>query len=84
VGSDVAGLARSDGKGSVLLDLVQKDEQVDEGARIVTSGDDRYPAGLIIGTVRSVDDDAATLFQIVRVAPAAADELHGLVLVIHP
>lgn len=83
-GSDVAGLVRSDGDRSLVLDLIQKDEHIDEEALVVTSGDDRYPAGLIIGTVRSVNNTAATLFQIVRIEPKVPDAIHGHVLVIRP
>lgn len=84
VGGEIAGLARSDGRGALLLDLVRKDEAVSEGAQIVTSGDDRYPGGLVIGTVRSVDPTAPTLFQIIRVTPAIPDDIHGPVLIIRP
>lgn len=83
-GGDVAGLVRSDGAGGLILDLIQKDESVSEQATVVTSGDDRYPAGLRIGTVRSVDNNAATLFQIVRVTPAIPDDVHGFVLIVRP
>ena len=82
--SDVAGLVRSDRGSSVVLDLVRNDEVVAEGATLVTSGDDRYPAGLIIGTVRSIDHEAVTLFQRIRVTPAVRDDIHGPVLVSRP
>jgi cell shape-determining protein MreC len=83
-GSDVAGLVRADGEGSLMLDLVQNDETVSEGAKVVTSGDDGYPAGLLIGIVRSVNNTAATLFQYVRIEPSVPDGVHGSVLVIRP
>ena len=82
--STVAGLIRSESGGKVILDLVQKNEQISEGALIVTSGDDRFPAGLIIGTVRSIDSEAVGLFQIVRVTPALGSRIGGTVLVIRP
>ena len=83
-GGAVAGLIRTDSDGTVSMDLVQKDEQIQEGARVLTSGDDRYPAGLLIGTVRTVNNDAATLFQIVRITPAAPDAVSGPVLILRP
>lgn len=84
VGTEVSGLLRTAADGSVLMDLVQKNETVMENFVVVTSGDDRYPAGLIVGTVHSVDNDAATLFKIVRIAPAVADGISGDVIVIRP
>jgi len=83
-GSEVSGLLRTAPDGSVMMDLVQKNESVAEGAAVVTSGDDHYPAGLVVGTVRSVDNDAATLFKIVRIAPAVASNISGDVIVIKP
>jgi rod shape-determining protein MreC len=83
LGTDVSGLLRSTENG-VIVDLVQKNETVTEQAVVTTSGDDWYPAGLVVGTVRSVDNDAATLFKIVRVAPAVTDNISGSVIVIRP
>lgn len=83
-GGDIAGLVRSDGDGALILDLIQKDEVISEGALVITSGDDRYPAGLYIGTVRSVDNNVATLFQIVRINPIVPDAVHGFVLIVRP
>jgi rod shape-determining protein MreC len=84
-GTDISGLVRTDGAGTVLLDLLQKDETVTEGQTVVTSGDDHYPAGLVIGTIRSIDNDAATLFQIVRLTPAVpSGGVSGRVIVIGP
>jgi rod shape-determining protein MreC len=82
--TEISGLIRSERGGKIMLDLIQKDEQVSEGAIVVTSGDDRYPAGLIIGTVRSVDRDATTLFQLVRVSSAISSGIRGPVLVLRP
>jgi rod shape-determining protein MreC len=84
LGTEVSGLLRTAVDGSVMMDLVQKNETVTEGSVIVTSGDDRYPAGLVVGTVRSVDNDAATLFKIVRIAPAVSENISGDVIVVKP
>ncbi len=83
-GSEVAGLLRSTRTGGLVIDLVQQSEVVAEGSQIVTSGDDRYPAGLTVGTVRAVDNDAATLFKIVHVNPAVHSGIRGSVLVVRP
>lgn len=84
VGTEVSGLVRTGGDGESTLDLVQKGEPVQEGQQIMTSGDDRYPSGLIIGTVRSVDTEAATLFLTVRVTPAVSAGVSGSVFILRP
>ncbi len=84
LGTNVSGILRAERSGALMIDLVQKDEVVPEGAVVVTSGDDMHPAGLVVGTVRSVNNDAATVFQIVRVSPEIADAVFGRVLIIRP
>ena len=83
-GTDVSGLVRVDVRQGLVLDLVQKGEQVTEGQMVVTSGNDSFPGGLVIGTVRSVDSTSATLFQIVRISPAVPEGLSASVLIIRP
>lgn len=84
-GTDVSGLVRVDGSGTIILDLLQKDEQISEGQTVVTSGDDHYPAGFVIGTVRSIDNDAATLFKVVHLTPAVpSGGVSGRVIIIGP
>ncbi len=84
LGTDVTGLLRTAADGNIVMELVQKNETVVENAVVVTSGDDRYPAGFVVGTVRSVDNDAATLFKIVRITPAIASGISGHVIVMSP
>jgi rod shape-determining protein MreC len=84
MGTEVSGLVRVDGPDGLVLDLVQKDETVTEGSLIVTSGDDLRPAGFIIGTVRSVDNNATTLFKVVHITPAVSDTIAGRVLIVRP
>jgi rod shape-determining protein MreC len=83
-GSEVAGLAHAHGGQGLVLDLVKKDESVTEGQEVVTSGADGLPAGLRLGVVRSVQDDAATLFRIVRLSPIVPESYTGPVLVVRP
>ena len=83
-GSDVNGLIRLDALGELVLDLIAKDEQVPEAAVVETSGLDHVPAGLLIGTVRSVDADRTTLFQIIRIDAAFRSSPVTRVLVLNP
>lgn len=82
--TDIAGLAHAHSAEGLLLDLVKKDEVVTEGQLVVTSGADGLPAGIRLGTVRSVQDDAATLFRVVRLTPVVSDSYTGPVLVVRP
>ena len=84
VGSGVSGLVRTDAKSGLILDLVRQGETVHEGEIIATSGNDGLPAGLVIGTVRSVELPAASLFSLVRITPAVSGESVGRVIIIRP
>jgi len=84
VGTDVSGLIRVDTSAAVIMDFIQKSEQVTEGQSIVTSGNDQIPAGILIGTVRSVDSEGTTLFKTVRVSPGMHDTISGKVLILQP
>lgn len=83
VGTDISGLLKVDSKEGLVLDLVQKNEKVSEGQSVATSGNDGLPAGILIGTVRSVDNESATLFKIVRIS-SAEKNFSGKVLIFHP
>lgn len=80
--SDISGLVRIDPARGLLLDLVQKSEMVTEGQTVVTSGNDQFPPGLVIGRVRSVDNQSATLFNVVTVVPAIQERFDGRVVII--
>lgn len=84
LGTQIGGLVHVDHTGRLALDLIGKDESVAEGAVVVASGLDTIPAGLRIGTVRSVDAERTTLFQIIRIDPAHGSELVWRVLVLIP
>ena len=82
--TEIGGLVRVDGAGRVALDLIAKGETVSEGDVVVTSGLDHAPAGLIIGTVRSVDPESTTLFQQIRLDVAHETDVVWRVLVLIP
>jgi len=82
LGSDVSGLVRWDAARGLIFDLVQKDEQVTEGQVVVTSGNDQFPAGLVIGTVRSVDDDSTASFRTIHITPTVSAQFDGSVLIL--
>lgn len=80
--TDISGLVRTDPRDGLLLDLVDKNEPVTEGQTVITSGNDRFPAALVIGTVRAVDTTATTLFATVRLDAAVPSAYAGPVLII--
>jgi len=80
--TDITGLVRTDPREGLVMDLVGKEEPVREGQVVVTSGNDRFPAALVIGTVRSVDAAATTLFATVRVDAATPPAYAGPVLIL--
>lgn len=63
--------------GDLLLDLVPQARRIDSGERIVTAGttSDRleslFPPGILIGTVRRIDDGEGDLQRRIHVRPAA-------------
>jgi len=83
-GTEVNGLVRLDVYGELVLDLVAKDEPVTEGYTVETSGLDEVPAGLLIGSVRTVDADRTTLFQVIRLDAAHRSQPIRRVLVLNP
>jgi len=50
----------------------------------MTDGGDGLVGGLLIGTVRSVEQPAASLFSLVHLTPAMDPDIIGRVIVIHP
>lgn len=83
-GTAISGLLRVDAAGGLIMDLVQKNEHVTEGQTIVTSGNDQIPAGILVGTVRSVDPESTALFKVIRISPATINDMAGSVLIIRP
>lgn len=82
LGTSVTGLVRGS-SGQLSFDLIRKDDPIIEGQVVVTSGDDQLPPALVIGTIRSIDAQAPTLFAVVRIDPALEIATAAQVLVLH-
>ena len=54
------GVVRGDGKGELTGYLLDNGKKISEGDILMTSGLGRYPAGIQIGTVTSVNKDKTT------------------------
>jgi rod shape-determining protein MreC len=65
------------------FDLITQADTIAEGDIIITAGDDTTPAGLVVGTVRSIDSNDTKLFKKVSVNPALTPG-QGSVVVIQP
>jgi rod shape-determining protein MreC len=72
----------------LLLDFLDKDEKVEEGATVVTSGstssrfESLFPRGIPIGEVTRVDPDERELYQRVHIRPHAELQKLGFVQVL--
>ena len=70
--SRVPGILKGAGDGLCRLAYVGKEEDVEVGDTIITSGTDQiFPKGLLLGTVTAVDKGSGSdLFQIITVKPS--------------
>lgn len=66
----------------LALELVTQTDQISEGDTLVTTGNDQMPAGLVVGSVRLVQNNETQLFKEVKVIPALAPGFQGSVDVI--
>ena len=67
------GLVQKDASaGKIFLDFVPKNETIELGEKIITSGmDNIYPKGIIIGTVQNIDSSENQLFLKIIISPGA-------------
>ncbi|OGN02907.1 MAG: hypothetical protein A3G02_00870 [Candidatus Yanofskybacteria bacterium RIFCSPLOWO2_12_FULL_44_13b] len=76
------GLAKGLGNGSINFELIIQDDEIKEGDIVISTGDDQYPPGLIIGAVSSVGVSKTHVFKDVKIRPAFSDVRFGKVVVI--
>ena len=81
--SRAQGMLRGQADGTLRLDYVSADADVEEGDLIITSGiGGVYPKGLLLGTVSSVTVEANATYATITVSPASRAENNEEVLVI--
>jgi rod shape-determining protein MreC len=69
--SRLQGVLRGTASGEVVLDKIMNDEEVQPGARVLTSGGDQiFPKGLLVGTV-SKSSHGPESFLSIKIKPAA-------------
>lgn len=76
------GLVVGLGDESLKMELVVQSDKIQEGDSIVTTGDDQFPGGLVVGFVTSVGTSGTDVFKDVRIAPAFRNIPFGKVVVI--
>ncbi len=64
---EIAGIARGDLDAGLKLDFITQNDEITDQDIVVTSGNDLFPAGLIVGTVSKISTDNSSLFKKVEV-----------------
>ncbi len=78
------GIVRGTGGDTLRFELIGHDDMIDQGSVVVSSGDDRIPAGLVIGTVSVIQPASGSIFKKVDIQPAARDIIIGPVIILEP
>lgn len=78
----VTGIARGAGEDGIRVDFIAQDDDVSEDDTVVTSGNDTYPSGLVVGKVSRVSSVSGSLFKDIGVKPAMSDINISRVLVL--
>lgn len=81
-GSETAGIVRGAGGNELVFEMIVRGDAVIEGDTVISSGDDVFPAGLVIGTVSRVQENDADVFKRVSIRPEANNMRLGKVLII--
>jgi rod shape-determining protein MreC len=82
-GRATTGLVRGNLSRGLVFDFVAQQDEIQEGDTVVSTGSDRFPAGLVIGQVAHVEVNETKVFKEVRIDPAMEAVATGRVLVIH-
>lgn len=77
------GLVKGEFGTGVIMDFILKDQVLNIGDRIVTSGSaGDIPAGLLIGTVQHINDDTSALFKTATITPELPYDQFSIVSII--
>jgi len=65
------GLVKKEKRGKLFMDFIPRNEKLEIGERIITSGMDKiYPEGILIGKIETIDLSQNQLFQRITISPA--------------
>ncbi|MBX4190197.1 rod shape-determining protein MreC [Candidatus Parcubacteria bacterium] len=79
---EVHGIAKGSLEEGMNLQLIVQTDQISEGDALVSSGDDFFPAGLIVGNIRHIEANETQLFKRVSIVPSFQGS-NGSILIIH-
>src|SRR3989344_1688707 len=82
LGQNTTGIARGNVREGMTIDLILQNERIAEGDILVSNGNDLFPAGLIIGSVRHVSSNETDVFKSVKVDLAVKEaELDSVIVI---
>lgn len=70
LGRETSGIVRGAIGNGLLFDLIVQGDVIEVYDTIVTKGTDQFPAGLIVGTVQTLQEQQANVFKRVFIKPA--------------
>ena len=79
---NISGIAHGAMTEGLYLDFISQNDEIREDDTVITSGNDIFPPGLIIGKVVKIDPGSGGLFKQVKVHPLSEDLNISRVLVI--
>ena len=82
MGGTTTGIAEGALTEGMYFDLIAKEDEIKEGDILISTGNDMFPAALIIGEVAHVEINESQTFKKVRVDPAPEIEYLSRVVVI--
>ncbi len=77
-----SGIAQGALNEGMTIDLVSQNEDINVGDTVVSSGNDIFPPGLVVGKVLNVESNNANLFKTIKVRPALNDINLSRVLIV--
>ncbi|GEM_PF-2330299 len=80
--SGTTGIARGALIEGMFLDFVVQEDEIKERDVLISTGNDLFPAGLVVGSIDHIEDNATQMFKKVHIRPAVKDIQLGRVLVI--
>lgn len=83
--SHTSGLITGEFGTSLRMDLILKDKPLVASDLVTTNGHDRHiPAGLVLGSVQTIEDESSELFKTAILTPIVRYDTHSIVSVIVP
>lgn len=67
--NSTAGIARGIFDRGIQLDFISQNDEVAENNTVITSGNDLFPSGLVVGRVRNISSNDGSLFKKIEVEP---------------